>query len=324
MDQVRNFAQTNRSSIVNIIYIVAAVVLVYYLVMFYFNSGDQIDVTVLGKKLATTSEGAYNKAIQVVAKDSTKGRASNEYTISAWIYVNSYNPDSKVQGILGFFDDPTTTATASIQSSLFIGLHPTLPKMIIRAGKFLDQANTASASATSYGANDLYNTYSVTTASAPGAAKTYAFTADSSSMTVSTTETIDSNTPCDVMDIDLQRWMNVTVSVNGRIMDVYLDGKLARSCIMPNAQYFSNNGAQLIMLCPSAKTFSGYISGVMYSNYALTPDVIYGRYQAGPYFSSSFLDYLMEKLGIRISYTGTTDETSGSWALTDLLPFKGS
>ncbi len=320
MDQVRNFAQTNRSSIVNIIYIVAAVVLVYYLVMFYFNSSDQIDKPVLSKKMTTLD--AKGKAVQVVAKDATKGRATNEYTISAWIYINNYSSSGKVQGILGFFDDPTTAQTGDIQSSLFIGLHPTMPKMIIRAGKFLVPGTTEAAGIRTETTD--YTRYTVT-AGAPGAAKTYTFLGDSASLdTIATSSTIDANTPCDVMDIDLQRWVNVTVSVNGRIMDVYLDGKLARSCIMQNVQHFSSGGAQVIMLCPSSNTFNGHISGVMYSNYALTPDVIYGRYQAGPYFSSSFLDYLMEKVGIRISYTGVDANDSDSWALTDLLPLRAS
>jgi hypothetical protein len=109
---------------------------------------------------------------------------------------------------------------------------------------------------------------------------------------------------CDVMDIDLQRWMNVTVSVNGRIMDVYLDGKLARSCILSNVQRLSEKDLQYLVLCP---TFSGYVSGIRWSNYAVAPDVIYGRYQSGPYISTGFVDYLVDKLGIRIQYTTSAD-----------------
>lgn len=123
------------------------------------------------------------------------------------------------------------------------------------------------------------------------------------------------------MDIDVQRWMNITVSINGRIMDVYLDGKLARSCIMPNIQKTSNL-TQLIQLFPTADLYTGYISGLQVSNYAVTPDVIYGRYQAGPYFSAGFLDYLVDKLGIRISYQGTGETTTKS--IWDMMGIKTS
>ena len=307
MDQVRNFAQTNRSSIVNIIYIVAAIVLVYYLVMYYFNSGDLKDIQVVTNKLKTNTQaadgGAQQKVVEVVAADSTTARAGAEYTISAWIYVNSYNTSGdKFQSVLAFFDDAASAST-TLESALFMGLHPTQPKMVIRPGKIIRQSG-----------GDMV-TYDI---SGSGDGRT--FTHKGSALTVSSTA--DTHEVCDVMDIDLQRWMNVTVSMNGRIMDVYLDGKLARSCILPNVQDLSTKGAQAIVLCPTNTTFTGYISGVMYSNYAVTPDVIYARYQAGPYFSSSFLDYLVDKLGIRISYTGTGASTTGSTSILSALGIK--
>ena len=51
---------------------------------------------------------------------------------------------------------------------------------------------------------------------------------------------------CDLTDIDLQRWINITVSVNGRIVDVYYDGKLARSCVLPTIPVASDNGQQIV------------------------------------------------------------------------------
>ncbi len=313
MDQVRNFAQTNRSSIVNIIYIVAAIVLVYYLVMYYFNGGELKDIQVVTNKLKTNTPaadgGAQQKVVEVVKADSTTARAGAEYTISAWIYVNSYNTSGdKFQSVLAFFDDAASasgsTANKTLESALFMGLHPTQPKMVIRPGKIMGQAG-----------GDMV-TYDI---SGSGDGRT--FTHKGSSQ-LSINSTADTHEVCDVMDIDLQRWMNITVSMNGRIMDVYLDGKLARSCILPNVQNLSTKGAQAIVLCPTNTTFTGYISGVMYSNYAVTPDVIYARYQAGPYFSSSFLDYLVDKLGIRISYTGTGESTTGSTNILSALGIK--
>ena len=113
----------------------------------------------------------------------------------------------------------------------------------------------------------------------------------------------------------MQRWICITVTVNGRIMDVYMDGKLARSCILNNVQDFGSSSEQYVALMPSG--FDGHISGIRWSNYALTPDVIYGRYQAGPYFGTSFLDYLVDKIGIRISYTDTS--TTSSFGLFDSI-----
>lgn len=295
MDQVRNFTQANRSFIVNIIYIVAAIVLVFYLVNWYF-SDDEKDIVVLKNKMSASA--AKGKAYTVVKKNETKGRATNEYTISAWIYINSYNTSAKPQGVLAFFDNAATSG--DIHSNLFIGLHPEQPKMIIRAGNIKSETT-----------QDPHTVYTNSESAPAPTSSSYTFKAENS------LETGD-NKPCDVMDIDIQRWICVAVSVNGRIMDVYLDGKLARSCIMPNVQNLSDKGEQSILLGPSSTTFNGHISGVMFSNYAVTPDVIYARYQAGPYFSSSFLDYLVDKLGVRITYTDAAGDAGNTSILESL------
>lgn len=281
MDQARNFAQANRSSIINIVYIVAAVVLVYYLVMFYLSGSDQVDTTVLKNKMKTGE--IKDKAYVVVKKDDTSGRFKNEYTVSTWVYINNYSTGNNYQGILALFDSPATNG--NVNALLTIGLHSTKPRMIIRAGKIKNE--TA----------DPFTQYGYTAPGPTSATGSYVF---------SGSRTLGDDLPaCDVMDIDLQRWLNVTVSVNARIMDVYMDGKLARSCILPNVQDVGDNGMQAVLLC-SPNPFDGYVSCVTVSNYAVTPDVIYGRYQAGPYSSTGFLDYLVDKLGIRISYTSST------------------
>ncbi len=288
MDQVRNFAQSNRSSILNIIYLIAILVVVYYIVMYYMGGGGETKDTVLLKnKLATSVAKGTTYTV------SNAGRAGAEYTVSVWIYINDYkgtNASNKITGILNLLDNKEGYATASgMQSLLFVGLHPTQPKMIIRAGSTKEFASadplvkyTTSGSTSTWGGDSA-------TLSETGAGGL---------------------TACDVMDVDMQRWINVAVAINGRILDVYMDGKLARSCILDNVQKTSTDGTQIIHLIPTSGHFNGYVSGLQFSNYAVPPDAIYARYQAGPYFSAGFLDYLMDKLGIKITYTGTTGNTT--------------
>jgi hypothetical protein len=285
MDQIRNFTQTNRSSIVNLIYMVAAVVLVYYLVMYYMDS-DYKDLDLLARKLSTDSFTAA-KSYDIATSDSNKYRAKSEYTLSFWIYVNSYNGTAMNKSILALFDDVNQSGTTKV-SLLTFALHPNMPKMIIRA------LNGTSST------TDAMNKF---TQSGTGASTNYTWDGRVPNATMT-----DSLEPCDIMDVDVQRWMNIAVSVNGRIMDVYMDGKLARSCILTNTQQFGATSNQYVVLMPSG--FNGHVSGIRWSNYAVTPDVIYGRYQSGPYFGTSFLDYLVDKIGIKISYTGVDGETS--------------
>ncbi len=289
MDAVRNFSQTNRSSIINIVYIVAAAILVYYIVMFFFGSGDERkDVDVLKNKM--TAGDAQGKEYTIGKKDDKNVRARSEYTISFWIYVSSYTTSTTPLGIFAMFDEthmPTGTSTEG-RSFMYVGLHPNQPKMIIRPGGFEDSSM-----------DDVNNKYTITRAPS---ATSYNWAGASGTPTTD----IDALTPCDIMDVDIQRWINVAISVNGRIMDVYMDGKLARSCIMPNVQKLSPDKQQLLTLIPNTEAFNGYLSGIVFSNYAITPDAVYARYQGGPYSGTGFLDYLIDKLGIRITYTGTT------------------
>jgi hypothetical protein len=295
MDQIRNFTQTNRSSVVNLIYIVAAFVLVYYIVMYYFGS-DVKDMVYLKNKM-TTSDAKNKIGYYKIAEENAEFRVGPEYTISFWMYITGYKSSTTIQGIMSLMDEGNFGPTGG-ESLLFIGLHPTKPQMIIRAGD---------------GTAELPNdsTLNWNKVAAPtGAPSEYRWGGSN----VNNTAETSALTPCDIMDIDTQRWMNITVSVNGRIMDVYLDGKLARSCIMANAPK-TTKMAQIIQLFPTDDYYNGYISGLQVSNYAVTPDVIYGRYQAGPYFSAGFLDYLVDKLGIRINYTGTGKTTESESVL---------
>ena len=92
---------------------------------------------------------------------------------------------------------------------------------------------------------------------------------------------LDSSSPsgCDLPEIDLQRWVNIVVAVNGKTVDVYLDGKLARSCILPN--YFKVDSAYSGYLL-SYGGFGGQIGNVIMYDAAVNPEMVYKNYMAGP------------------------------------------
>jgi hypothetical protein len=118
---------------------------------------------------------------------------------------------------------------------------------------------------------------------------------------------------CDVMEIDLQRWINLTISVNGRVVDVYMDGKLSRSCVLSDLPLASQDKAQAITL-GGPLGFSGYFGTTQFSGSALSPDKIYSLYQAGPYpgIDTGFIGFLANKIGIKLQYGGSTPPTTTS------------
>lgn len=102
---------------------------------------------------------------------------------------------------------------------------------------------------------------------------------------------------CDVDNIDIQRWMFLTVVARGRIIDIFMDGKLVRECVLPNIpasnpdSLFLRVGASPILttagcVAPSAATtfpsIGGYISNLQTYSKALAPDAIVSAYEAGP------------------------------------------
>jgi hypothetical protein len=103
---------------------------------------------------------------------------------------------------------------------------------------------------------------------------------------------LDSSTPsgCDLPEVDLQRWVNIVVSVNGKTVDVYLDGKLARSCVLPNyfkvdssySGYLLSPGITAISGNPPGAGFGGQIGNIMMYDAALNPEMVYKNYMAGP------------------------------------------
>jgi hypothetical protein len=109
---------------------------------------------------------------------------------------------------------------------------------------------------------------------------------------------------CDVLEIDMQRWIHLVVSVNGRACDVYMDGKLVRSCVLPN--YFNIDTTYSAKILDDGAGgqggFGGAISTTTMYGKALTPDVVYQMYMASPEPVTNFLSYLVSFFSPSVTY----------------------
>jgi hypothetical protein len=85
---------------------------------------------------------------------------------------------------------------------------------------------------------------------------------------------------CDLPELDLQKWVNVTIAINGKSADVYMDGKLSRSCILPSFYKVDAGGYVATLL--SAGGFGGKIANVTLYDGAVNPEVAYNIYMSGP------------------------------------------
>jgi hypothetical protein len=91
---------------------------------------------------------------------------------------------------------------------------------------------------------------------------------------------------CDIENIDMQRWVNITAVLNGSTLDVYIDGKMSRSCVMPGI--FKVDGDSTEVLLGGPYGFGGIIGQTVAANFAYSPDRVYKIYQNGPLDTSIF------------------------------------
>ena len=94
------------------------------------------------------------------------------------------------------------------------------------------------------------------------------------------TETSNSGSThtCNVANVPIQKWVNLIVSLYGRTLDVYIDGKLVRTCVLPGVAKIANNAP--VYITPLGG-FSGYTSNIHYYGDALNPQQAYNIYRRG-------------------------------------------
>ena len=83
---------------------------------------------------------------------------------------------------------------------------------------------------------------------------------------------------CSVTNIPIQKWVNLTLSVYGRSMDLYIDGKLVRTCLLPGVANVNNNSN--VHVTP-AGGFDGWTSKFQYFPDSLNPQEAWNIYTKG-------------------------------------------
>jgi len=83
---------------------------------------------------------------------------------------------------------------------------------------------------------------------------------------------------CSVSNVPIQKWVNLVLSVYGRTMDIYIDGKLVRTCLLPGVASVNNNAN--IYVTP-AGGFDGWTSKLQYFPTSLNPQEVWNIYTKG-------------------------------------------
>jgi hypothetical protein len=248
-----------------IVFPILALVALYYLYKWLFGPSGLEGKQVLNK----IEDASPDKPYITTAADLPAIYEGGEYCVNAWVYVNDYS-------IRRGLNKHVFSLGGSSFLTLAVFLGPYKNTLSVRVHtKDGGNVRVASASPSPQDASDDLSMKSV------GPLFTSLQT-DNGLLTGSR--------PCDIPSIDMQKWVQITVCLNGKTVDVYMDGKLARSCILP-AVYKVDKSNMTLRIC-EYDGFGGFVSNVSAYNYALNPEQIWRLYMAGPGTQYGFLDYL--------------------------------
>jgi hypothetical protein len=256
--------------IIQVILLVASLVAVYYFYGFMVSSPVTAPAVIVG--------GQHNATTAAPAVTSIPSPyEGGDYTISFWVYVNSYNVNRNSRKHI-------LSIGGTNFSTVFIALGAFKNNLVVRT-------HSRDSSSSGYTPKDSYGTRGNTGRPAPSETTPGSQTANDGSLTPSDVNTLlapmalddsilNQNAVCDLTAIDFQRWVQVTVILSGRTIDVYMDGKLSRSCITGSYFKVDPTGVKATLLGNGG--FDGYLSKVKLYNVALNPSDIYQLYTSGP------------------------------------------
>lgn len=253
--------------------VVGALVAVYYLYGYLYGVTGLQTTSLLGREVPA------NRVLTDIPNP-PQIYEGGDYTVSLWLYVNSYNINrNRRKHILQLGGSNFTTllvALGAFKNNLIVRTH----------SREADAAYTAAAQDNSGNKAGLTTPNSADATRTDGSLSTADVTAFFKPMAMDDS-LLDSSPICDLPEIDLQRWTNVTIVLSGRVIDVYLDGKLARSCVSKSYFKVDPTGVKLKMLerpgSDGEPGFDGHLSNVSASNFALSPSDIYRIYANGPF-----------------------------------------
>lgn len=278
MDQATQFVQEN-SSMLSTVAFLAVLIAILYVVYTYLYPADDPTYTQFLR-----GEADARKPVQLRKSKVPAIYTGGDFTLSFWVYIDDWNYKASSSKFL-FAISPELLTSTSV-SPLVGVLTPLQNGLMVRASLVPGSATPASTSATPdiTVETNLQNLLNQQTSMA---------------MFQTTVET-----PCDVKEVPLQRWACITIVSSGRVLDVYMDGKLTRSCVLENVLNVPRGPMKLRL--GENGGFGGRYSSIQMWNQQLTPDVIYGIYQMGPTQTQhDIFTEVAKYLNLNVSFTGS-------------------
>jgi hypothetical protein len=111
----------------------------------------------------------------------------------------------------------------------------------------------------------------------------------------------DSTMNCEIAEFPLQKWVNLIISFNGSAMDVYVDGKLVKSCVVSTGSELAKTQSIVLGDTPTNPTDDvGFITNVKLKAAPIAPQEAWDIYSQG--FGGSPWSDLLNKYKVKLSF----------------------
>lgn len=111
---------------------------------------------------------------------------------------------------------------------------------------------------------------------------------------------------CKVNNFPIQKWVNLIVSLQGETLDVYVDGKLHKTCVLEGVPKVSNGSD--VFVTPDGG-FSGFTSNFQYWDKGSNPQQAYNIYRKG--YGGGVLGNAFNKYKLRVQVLKDNDVAGG-------------
>jgi len=113
---------------------------------------------------------------------------------------------------------------------------------------------------------------------------------------------------CQISNVPIQKWCNLLISAYGRTLDLYLDGKLVRTCVLPGVSKIDSQAP--VYITPMGG-FSGWTSRFQYWPDSCDPQKAWNIYKTG--YGGSLLGSIFGRYTVKVSLMeGDTEDSSFS------------
>ena len=286
-------------SVTNIIIIVIIIIVLLWALNNIFLKTNIIydimcDASAARDSVSTTLVSNKN---MIIAKDIPENNSSN-FMLSVWFYIDNWGDNISSEKNILYMASVSEAKTPPALQSNYSGVSTTTSITPSTTGTQITYKNINIA-LDKY-ENNLFIDIESTPESAASATNSFDYTRYR------------------LPNVSIQKWNNLTISIDSRTLDVYLDGKLRNSFILKGlyrnyVDATTNKNIYIGNMAPQTTTtsavvvnsgvnsgFEGFITRIRYESFAINPQEAYNIYKAG--INSNLANSIYNRYRLKVSF----------------------